>query len=116
MPSDPAAITDTLKQLQLLTLYDQRINRAFRQNMQQLQSLQAARKQQQAVAMEQARLLSQLSLSQGVAYDPARDGFVFSSAAINASTNRENRLNEAQALARQPGLNLKPSAPLQIAA
>ena len=104
MPSDPAAITDTLKQLQLLTLYDQRINRAFRQNMQQLQSLQAARKQQQAVAMEQARLLSQLSLSQGLAYDPARDGFVFSTVEINASTDRNNRLNEAKALAQPANL------------
>ena len=119
MPHDPASTTETLKQLQLITLYEQRINRAFRQNMQQLQALQAERKQQHALDMEEARLLSQLSLSQGVSYDPARDGFVFSSAEINASTDRNNRLNEAKALARQPGLNLKPASsipPMRIAA
>ena len=41
---------------------------------------------QRAVDMEQAILLSRLSLSQGLACDPARDGFVFSTAEINAST------------------------------
>ena len=54
--------------------------------------------------MEQAQLLSQLSLSQGLAYDPARDGFVFSSAEINAVTDRNNRLNEAKALAQPANL------------
>ena len=43
-------------------------------------------KQQHAVDREQAMLLSQLSLSQGLACDPARDGFVFSTVEINAST------------------------------
>ena len=116
MPTDSAAITETLKQLQLLTLYDQRINRSFKQNLQQLKALQTERKQQHAVDMEQARLLSQLSLSQGRAYDPARDGFVFSSAEINASTDRNNRLNEAKALAQPASLIPFPGAKIKAAA
>ena len=59
--------------------------------------------------MEEAQLGSQLSLSQGLAYDPAefrtgasplcgssKDGFVFSNAEINRAIDRNNRLKAAR--------------------
>jgi hypothetical protein len=41
--------------------------------------------------MEEAQLLAQLTLTQGVSYDPNKDGFVFSSAEINQTIDRNNR-------------------------
>jgi hypothetical protein len=85
---------------QLLTIYEQRINRNLQRNLKQLQELQAERKAQRERALEEAQLLAQLNLSQGLPYDPAADqvqnGFVFSNAEINRHINRGNRLREAQ--------------------
>jgi hypothetical protein len=61
------------KQLQLLTLYEQRINRATQKNMDQLRQLQTERNAGRKAQMEEAMLLAQLSLSKGMAYDPAID-------------------------------------------
>ena len=61
--------------------------------------------------MEEAQLLAQLSLAQGLSYDPEqsrtgasplcgdsrKDGFEFSSAEINLRIDRNNRLREARA-------------------
>jgi hypothetical protein len=113
------------KQLQLLTLYEQRINRAIQKNMDQLRALQTERKAESKQQMDEAMLLAQLSLSKGMPYDPAIDfpaigracalaalspqesgqrrqplvsGFVYSSAEINRAIDRNNRLNEAKNL------------------
>ncbi|HWE50683.1 MAG TPA: hypothetical protein VG273_12880 [Bryobacteraceae bacterium] len=61
------------KQLQLLSLYEQRINRAIQKNMDQLRRLQADRRAGQKQQMEEAMLLAQLSLSKGIPYDPTLD-------------------------------------------
>ena len=91
------------KQLQLLTLYEQRINRAIQKNMDQLRQVQNERKAERSQQLEQAMLLAQLSLSKGIPYNPAHDlaagapvsGFVYSSAEINRAIDRKNRLTEA---------------------
>src|SRR5580692_3439463 len=49
------------KQLQLLTLYEQRINRSIQKNLALLQSLQASRKAAHKAAMKEAAALLQLS-------------------------------------------------------
>src|SRR5580658_3369916 len=81
-------------QFQLLTIYEQRINRNLQRNLQQLHELQAERKAQREQALEEAQLLAQLNLSNGLPYDPAADfepnGFVFSSAEINLAIDRNN--------------------------
>jgi hypothetical protein len=82
-------------QFQLLTIYEQRINRTLQRNMKQLQELQAGRRQQRQLALEEAQLLAQQSLLNGLPYDPAKDGFVFSNAEINFAIDRGNRLKEA---------------------
>jgi hypothetical protein len=83
------------KNLQLLTLYEQRLNRAIQKNLAMLQSLQAARKTQREVEMRQAANLLQLNEMRGLEYVPGRDGFVFSNDQIHAAIDREHRLQRA---------------------
>ncbi len=95
------------KQLQFLGLYEQRINRAIHKNLDQLRQFQSERKAEREKQLEQAALLAQQSLSKGIAYDAGRDGFVFSTAEINARIDRNNRLNEALSLNSAPGSGRK---------
>jgi hypothetical protein len=101
IPQLDAALTDarvfTLesKQLQLLTLYEQRINRAIQKNLAMLQSLQATRKAEREAAMQEAAALLKLSEMKGLEYDPAMDGFVFANNQIHAAIDREQRLQRA---------------------
>jgi hypothetical protein len=83
------------KQLQLLTLYEQRINRSIQKNLAILQSLEAARKAQHEAAMKEAAALLKLSEMRGLEYFPARDGFLFSNAQIHAAIDRGQRLERA---------------------
>jgi hypothetical protein len=83
------------KQLQLLTLYEQRLNRAVQKNLALLQSLQAARKAQHEAAMKEAAALLKLSEMKGLEYHPATDGFVFSTAEIHSAIDRDQRLQRA---------------------
>jgi hypothetical protein len=85
------------KQLQLLTLYEQRINRSIQKNLGMLQSLQAARKAEHEAAMKEAAALLQLSEMRGLEYFPTKDGFPFSTAEIHAAIDREQRLQRASA-------------------
>jgi hypothetical protein len=83
------------KQLQLLTLYEQRINRSLQKNLAMLQSLQATRKAEREAAMKEAAALLQLSEMRGLEYAPAKDGFGFSNDQIHAAIDREQRLTRA---------------------
>ena len=87
--------TQESKQLQLLTLYEQRLNRAVQKNLALLQSLQAARKAEQEAAMKEAAALLKLSEMRGLEYFPAKDGFVFSTPEIHAAIDRAQRLQRA---------------------
>ncbi len=70
------------KNLNLLTLYESRIQRRFEKNMAELHRLQAERKAALEAAIEEAALLSHLAKSKGEAYNPAEAfltrGFEFS--------------------------------------
>jgi hypothetical protein len=83
------------KQLQLLTLYEQRINRSLQKNLALLQSVQAVRKLEREAAMKEAATLLKLSEMKGLEYVPARDGFTFSTDQIHAAIDREQRLQRA---------------------
>jgi hypothetical protein len=85
------------KQLQLLTLYEQRINRSIRKNLAMLQSLQAARKAQRETELEEAAALLKLSEMKGLKYAPTKDGFPFSTDQIHAAIDRQQRLERASA-------------------
>jgi hypothetical protein len=98
--ADARTFQSQANQFQLLTIYEQRINRNLQRNLKQLHELQAERKAQRAQALEEAQLLAQLSVMKGLPYDPAADqsanGFVFSTAEINFAIDRDTRLREAR--------------------
>src|SRR5580658_744433 len=75
---------DDGKHIQLLSLYQQRIQRSIERHMAELRTLRAERKAAREQALEQAILLSQLAKSKGETYDVAADfpspDFVFSTA------------------------------------
>jgi hypothetical protein len=86
----------------LLTIYEQRINRNLHRNLAQLRELQAERKVHQEQAMEEAKLLAQANLINGLPYIPSQDGFGFSAAEINHAIDRDNRLQAARQAASKP--------------
>ena len=83
------------KQLQLLTLYEQRLNRAIQKNLAMLHQLQSTRKTEDEANMKQASTLLKLSEMRGLAYQPTKDGFVFSNDQIHAAIDRQHRLDRA---------------------
>jgi hypothetical protein len=95
-----AAVTvrDHAKTLELLSLYEQRIHRSFQKHDAQLRQLQAERKARQEEDLEEASQLNQLAESQGLTYDPAADGFTFSTIQIHCYTDRKNRQKLAKNL------------------
>ncbi len=100
--ADARTFPDHAREFNLLFLCEQRINRTLHRNLEQLKTLQAERKQQQAHDLEEAKLLAQLSLSNGLPFDPAQNGFVFSNAEINRAIDRDNRLKQAREAACAP--------------
>lgn len=84
------------KQLQLLSLYEQRLNRSVHKNLEALRKLQAERKAQRQAEMQEAKKLQQLAEMKGLAYDPNRDGFVFSNDQIHNAIERDRRLQRAE--------------------
>jgi hypothetical protein len=89
------AFKEESKQLQLLTLYEQRINRSIQKNLATLKALQAERLAKREAEMKEAKKLLQLSEMKGLPYEPVKDGFVFSTAQIHAALDKERRLNRA---------------------
>jgi DNA primase len=86
------------RQIALLSLYEQRIHRTLRNNVAELNRLQAERKAARERALEEAVLLFQLSESKGIHYEPTADGFGFSTAEVTRCADRARRLQQARAL------------------
>jgi hypothetical protein len=89
---DSVVARDQSKQLALMSLYGQRTQRAYEKYKRDLNELQEQRKANEATEMEEARLLFQLADTQGLVYDPKKDGFVFSLQHIKAQADRHHRL------------------------
>jgi hypothetical protein len=83
---------DQSKQLALMSLYAQRTQRAYEKYRKELNQLQGKREAQAAAELEEARLLFQLADTQGLAYDPKQDGFVFSLPFIRVKAERHHKL------------------------
>jgi hypothetical protein len=110
------------KHIQLLSLYEQRIQRAIERNMAELRTLRAERQAARQQALEEAVLLSQLATSKGETYNPAADfpspEFVFSAAEMELLPTwlaRKQRLDEARAFP-QTRQNSNPAVPMSTAA
>ena len=89
---DTAIARDHSKELALMSLYMQRTQRAREKYKKELLEMQAGRKARREAELEEARLLFQLADTQGLAYDPKKDGFVFSLQFIRAQAQRHHRL------------------------
>ena len=89
-------VRDNSKTLELISLYEQRIHRAFQKHFEQLKKLQAVRQAKRAEDLDNARLLSQLSKLKNLPYFPAQDGFVFSNQQIDTYTDWFHRLQLAK--------------------
>jgi hypothetical protein len=88
---DSVVTRDQSKELALMSLYGQRTQRAYDKYKKDLNELQEKRKAAHAAELEEARLLFQLADTQGLAYDPKQDGFVFSLQFIKVQTDRHHR-------------------------
>ena len=90
------------KNIQLLTLYQQRIERSIAKNTAALRVLQAERKAAHQQALEHACLLAQRAAIKGETYEPETDfpspKFVFSSERIERSIYLTKRMAEARYL------------------
>ncbi len=94
--ADARTFQERAAQFNLLTTYEQRINRNRQRNLKALQELQAQRKAEHEKAMEEAKLLAQESLSNGIPFDPIANGFEFSFEQVNRAIDRDNRLKAAR--------------------
>jgi hypothetical protein len=94
--ADARTFQERAAQFNLLSTYEQRINRNRQRNLKLLQELQAQRKAEHEETLEEAKLLAQESLVRSAAYEPWRDGFEFSNAEINRAIDRDNRLKAAK--------------------
>jgi hypothetical protein len=86
------------REILLLTLYESRINRNIRKNMEQLRELQTERRAQREKDLEEAQLLCQLAASNGETFDPKQHGFAFSNVEIDFLIERKRQLKLARAL------------------
>lgn len=85
------------KNLQLLSLYEQRLNRAVQKNLATLRQLQATRKAGRQAAIEEAQKLCRLDDRKGSASATYEvNGFVFSNHEIRAAIDRDRRLQRAE--------------------
>jgi hypothetical protein len=89
---DSVVARDQSKQLALMSLYGQRTQRAYEKYKKDLKELQETRKANDETEREEARLLFQLADTQGLAYDPKKDGFVFSLHQIRVQAERHHKL------------------------
>ena len=88
------------KNLNLLSLYENRIHRRWEKNMAELRRLQNERKAALEAAIAEAALLAQLAESKGETSNPAepftRRNFEFSASEIARMIDRHRRLDEAK--------------------
>ncbi len=88
--ADARTFLDHANKFQLLTIYEQRINRNLQRNLKQLRELQAERKEERRRELEEARLLRQqtssvaspASINSGNSSGVNKNGFVFSTGEI----------------------------------
>ena len=106
--ADARTFQERAAQFNLLSIYEQRINRNRQRNLKLLQELQAQREANHQKVMEEAKLLAQESLARGAAYRPGPDGFEFSSAEINLAIDRDNRLKAARQSEIEPSQPVEP--------
>jgi hypothetical protein len=90
-----AAVREHTRALSNLSMHEHRLSRQFERTLKQLREIQADRCVKEKEQMENAARLLSLHQSEGLPYDPAEDGFVFSNDEIETSLRRTHRIKEA---------------------
>ncbi len=78
-----------------ISIYEQRLARLFDRTLKQLREIQAERRQHERSQMIDAAEILQMHEDRNIPYDPAADGFVFSTSEIHTFIQRRDRLDEA---------------------
>ncbi len=90
-----ASIREQTRALANLSMHENRLSRQFERTLKQLREIQAERRAKEKDQLEKAARLLALHQEEGLPYDPAEDGFVFSNDEIETSIRRTHRLREA---------------------
>jgi uncharacterized protein YaiL (DUF2058 family) len=90
-----ASVREQIRALANLSSHEHRLSRQFERTLQQLREIQAERREKEKDQMEKAARILQLHQDEGIPYNPADDGFVFSNDEIETSIRRTHRLQEA---------------------
>ncbi|HTW66073.1 MAG TPA: hypothetical protein VME17_15710 [Bryobacteraceae bacterium] len=90
---DPKTLVSSLA---TLSLHSQRLSRQFQRTLDTLREIQAERRLQHERDLKRAAALLELHKHNGIPYDPAHYGFVFSTDEIAAYAQRLMRLNESR--------------------
>jgi len=78
-----------------ISIYEQRLARLFDRTLKQLWEIQAERREHERRQMNDAAEILEMHQERDIPYDPAQDGFVFSTAEIQAFIQRRDRRDEA---------------------
>ena len=78
-----------------ISIYEQRLARLFDRTLKQLREIQAERREHERRQMNDAAEILEMHQERDIPYDPAQDGFVFSTAEIQTFIQRRDRLDEA---------------------
>ena len=87
---------DQVEALNKFSMYEQRLTRNFQTTLKQFRELQAQRHEREQQQMSAAAKLLKDSQAKQIPYDPAEDGFVFSTAELQTWMRRRDRLETAR--------------------
>ena len=89
------AVRDETPALTAISQHGARLSRQFEKTLNQLRELQKERRATEASQLREAAALFQMHKNKDVPYQPAEDGFVFSTAEIQTFISRHDRLKAA---------------------
>ncbi len=89
-----------IRTLSALSMHRHRLSRQFESTLQQLRELQEERRRTERDQLSDAARLLQLDQEKGVPFDPAANGFVFSTQEIETYIHRRRRAKKASKAAR----------------
>ena len=89
-------IVDAHLVIDRLVLYSHRLSRQFHKTLEQLRDIQAERRTKEERDLKRAAALLEMHKVKGIPYDPAQDGFVFSTDQVETYSQRLIRLNQSR--------------------
>jgi len=90
-------IVDAHRAISILSLHSARLSRQFQRALEQLRETQSDRLARRERDLKDAAAVSEVHKHQGIPYDPAQDGFVFSRDEIDACAQRRMRIDKSRA-------------------